>query len=107
MRFSFTFLENAGYNPYEYDGKIGVFGGVARNAYFSNNIASHSDLRQSAGDYLDTLGSEKTFAISRIAYQLNLKGPAVNVQTACSSSGTAIHLACLKFLQATHKFLCP
>ena len=49
---------------------------------------------KSAGDYSDTLGSEKTFAISRVAYKLNLRGPAVNIQTACSTSGTAIHLAC-------------
>ena len=98
LEVTYAALENAGYNPYQYEGNIGIFGGVARNSYFSNNIATHPDLLKSAGDYLDTLGSEKTFAISRIAYQLNLKGPAVNVQTACSSSGTAIHLACQSIL---------
>ena len=98
LEVAYAALENAGYNPYEYEGNIGIFGGVARNSYFSNNIATHPDLLKSAGEYLDTLGSEKTFAISRIAYQLNLKGPAVNVQTACSSSGTAIHLACQSIL---------
>ena len=98
LEVAYAALENAGYNPYEYEGNIGIFGGVARNSYFSNNIATHPDLLESAGDYLDTLGSEKTFAISRVAYQLNLKGPAVNVQTACSSSGTAIHLACQSIL---------
>jgi len=98
LEVAYAALENAGYNPYEYEGNIGIFGGVARNSYFSNNIATHPDLLKSAGEYLDTLGSEKTFAISRIAYQLNFKGPAVNVQTACSSSGTAIHLACQSIL---------
>ncbi len=87
-------LENAGYTPNAYQGKIGVMGGVARNSYFSNNIATHADLLASAGEYQDTIGSEKSFSITRIAYKLNLKGPAINVQTACSSSGTAIHLAC-------------
>jgi len=98
LEVAYAALENAGYNPYQYEGNIGIFGGVARNAYFSNNIATHPDLLKSAGEYSATLGSEKTFAISRIAYQLNLKGPAVNVQTACSSSGTAIHLACQSIL---------
>jgi len=98
LEVAYAALENAGYNPYAYDGNIGIFGGVARNSYFSDNIATHPDLLQSAGNYLDILGSEKTFSISRIAYQLNLKGPAVNVQTACSSSGTAIHLACQSIL---------
>ena len=91
-------LENAGYNPYHYEGNIGIFGGVARNSYFTDNIATHPDLLKQAGEYSETLGSEKTFSISRIAYKLNLKGPAVNVQTACSTSGTAIHLACQSIL---------
>ncbi len=94
LEVAYASLENAGYNPYQFEGKIGIFGGVARNAYFTDNIATHPDLLKSAGDYSDTLGSEKTFAISRVAYKLNLRGPAVNIQTACSTSGTAIHLAC-------------
>ncbi len=98
LEVAYASLENAGYNPYQFEGKIGIFGGVARNAYFTDNIATHPDLLKSAGEYSDTLGSEKTFAISRIAYKLNLKGPAVNVQTACSTSGTAIHLACQSLL---------
>jgi amino acid adenylation domain-containing protein len=98
LEVAYSALQNAGYNPKNYEGKIGVFGGVSRNAYFSDNIASHSDLRNSAGDYLDMMGSEKTFSISRVAYKLNLKGPAVNVQTACSSSGVAVHLACQSIL---------
>ena len=91
---AYTALENAGYDPYTYDGKIGIFGGVARNAYFTNNIASHPENLASADDYLDMIGTEKSFSITRVAYKLNLKGPAVNVQTACSSTGVSVHLAC-------------
>lgn len=87
-------LENAGYNPSKFDGKIGIFGGVARNSYFTNNIATHKDKLESAAEYVDMLGSEKAFSITRVAYKLDLKGPAVNIQTACSSSGVAVHLAC-------------
>ncbi|RMG78878.1 MAG: hypothetical protein D6714_17270, partial [Bacteroidetes bacterium] len=91
-------LENAGYNPWAYDGKIGVFGGVARNSYFTNNVATRPDRLRSAGEYLDMLASEKSFSVTRVAYKLNMRGPAVNVQTACSSSGVAVHLACQSLL---------
>ncbi len=99
LEVALTALENAGYNPKKYVGRIGVFGGVARNSYFSNNIASHKQLLSNAAEYLDMLGSEKAFSVTRVAYKLNLKGPAVNVQTACSSSGVAVHLACQSILE--------
>jgi amino acid adenylation domain-containing protein len=87
-------LENAGYDAERYPGLIGVFGGVARNAYFAANLATHPDLLQSAGDYHILVPNEKDFPSTRVAYKMNLRGPAVNVQTACSSSGVAAHLAC-------------
>ncbi|MEM1121732.1 MAG: beta-ketoacyl synthase N-terminal-like domain-containing protein, partial [Bacteroidota bacterium] len=98
LEVAYAALENAGYNPFDYEGKIGIFGGVAKNTYFTNNIATHPDLLADSEEYTSILGSEKTFSISRIAYKLNLKGPAVNVQTACSTSGTAVHLACQSIL---------
>ncbi|HFA51232.1 MAG TPA: amino acid adenylation domain-containing protein [Bacteroidetes bacterium] len=87
-------LESAGYDPFKFDGKIGVFGGVARNTYFTKNISKNEKLLQEAGGYQEMLAAESSFSISRVAYKLNLKGPAVNVQTACSTGGVAIHLAC-------------
>lgn len=98
LEVAYSALQNAGYNPKNYDGKIGVFGGVSRNAYFSNNIASNPERLKAAGDYMDMIGSEKSFSVSRVAYKLNLQGPAVNVQTACSSSGVAVHLGCQSIL---------
>ena len=87
-------LENAGYPPADINVPVGVFGGVARDGYLINNIATHERLRQAAGEYHTLLGNEKDYPATRVSYKLNLKGPAVNVQTACSSSGVAIHLAC-------------
>ncbi|MFK7935091.1 MAG: amino acid adenylation domain-containing protein, partial [Saprospiraceae bacterium] len=92
-------LENAGYDPYTYAGRIGIFGGVARNAYFTNNVATDPNRLASAGEYLDMLGYEKNFSVTRVAYKLNLRGPAVNVQTACSSTGVGVHLACQSIWQ--------
>ncbi|MFK7904756.1 MAG: beta-ketoacyl synthase N-terminal-like domain-containing protein, partial [Chitinophagales bacterium] len=95
---AYSALQNAGYNPENYEGKIGIFGGVAQNTYFTKNIATHPDLLQASGEYTSTIGSEKSFSITRVAYKLNLKGPAVNIQTACSTSGVGVHLACQSLL---------
>ena len=87
-------LESAGYDPRRYDGRIGLFGGVARNTYFLRNVLGHPELLEAAGGYQEMLASDSSFSVTRVAYKLNLKGPAVNVQTACSTGGVALHLAC-------------
>ncbi|MEL6821191.1 MAG: beta-ketoacyl synthase N-terminal-like domain-containing protein, partial [Calditrichota bacterium] len=86
-------LEHAGYDPERYDGEIGVFGGVARNSYLTANLMTHQDFRDAAGDYINTLGSEKDFPATRVAHKLNLRGPSMTIQTACSTTGVAIHMA--------------
>src|SRR5262245_24174905 len=48
---SWEALENAGYDPETYAGLIGIYGGVARNTYFSNNLAPHQDLIRATGSY--------------------------------------------------------
>ncbi len=83
-------LENSGYDPGSYDGRIGVFAGTAMNTYFINTGLN----RQFNVDYLPTLlGNDKDFLATRISYKLGLQGPALTVQTACSSSLVAIHYA--------------
>jgi acyl transferase domain-containing protein/acyl carrier protein len=83
-------LENAGYDPDRYQGHIGVFAGSALNTYFT--YAGLND--RLAGDYIPTLiGNDKDFLCTRISYKLNLKGPSITVQTACSTSMVAVHLA--------------
>jgi acyl transferase domain-containing protein len=83
-------LEHAGYDPHRYAGRIGVFTGSALNTYFMN-AALNSRLAQ---EYIPTLiGNDKDFLSTRISYKLNLKGPSISVQTACSTSLVAIHLA--------------
>src|SRR5262245_51042170 len=83
-------LEHAGYDPDRYPGRIGVFTGSALNTYYTN-VGLNGRL---AEEYIPTLiGNDKDFLSTRISYKLNLKGPSLTVQTACSTSMVAVHLA--------------
>jgi acyl transferase domain-containing protein len=83
-------LEHAGYDTQRYQGRVGVFTGAAMNTYFMNVGLG----RRFAEEYIPTLiGNDKDFLSTRISYKLNLKGPSITVQTACSSSMVAVHLA--------------
>lgn len=91
-------LESAAHDPERFDGRIGIFGGVARNTYFLEALRRDPELLDRVGEYEGLIGSEKDFPSTRAAYKLGLRGPAVNVQTACSTSGVALHLACQSLL---------
>ena len=91
-------IEKAGYNPEIYPGLIGVYAGIGINSYLLNNLIYHRELLESVGEYQVILDSDKDFLPTRVAYKLNLKGPAINIQTACSTSLVAVHLACQSLL---------
>jgi amino acid adenylation domain-containing protein len=95
---AWTALEHAGYDPETCEGLIGVYGGVARNNYLPEHILSRPELVQAAGTHQLLIGNEKDFPATRVSFKLNLRGPSLNVQSACSSSGVAIHLACQSLL---------
>jgi len=83
-------LEHAGYDPARQDARVGVFAGCALNTYFTS-AGLHGRI---ADDYIATLiANDKDFLATRISYKLNLKGPSLTVQTACSTSLVAVHLA--------------
>jgi amino acid adenylation domain-containing protein len=97
-------LENAGYQPDSDNYTIGVYGGTAPSTYLLNNICHNSDL--AAGRLIESaswlqafIGNSGDFLTTRIAYKLNLTGPAINVQTACSTSLVAVHMACQSLLR--------
>ncbi len=87
-------LENAGYDPETADGLIGVYAGTTMNTYLYNNIYSHRDLMEAGAGYHVMIASDKDFLSTKVSYKLNLKGPSMTVQTACSTSLVAAHLAC-------------
>jgi len=91
-------LEKGGYCPKSFPGAIGVYGGCGINSYFLENIYPNKELQKKFGDYLIHLGNEKDFLTTRVSYKLNLKGPSLNIQTACSTSLVAICTACNQLL---------
>lgn len=90
-------VENAGYDPETYPGAIGVFAGVTLNTYLLS-FYTNRGLIESIGDYPLLIGNDKDFVSTRVSYKLNLTGPSVNIQTACSTSLVAVHLACQSLL---------
>ncbi|MBE8998847.1 acyltransferase domain-containing protein [Nostoc sp. LEGE 12447] len=91
-------IEKAGYDPHTYNGLIGVYAGVGMNRYLVNNLYSHHQLLETVDPLQLTISNDKDFLPTRVAYKLNLTGTAVNVQTACSTSLVAVHLACQSLL---------
>lgn len=94
LEVSWEALENAGYPPEAFEGSIGLFGGVGMGAYFTFNLLTNPELVDSVGLFLlRHTGNDKDFLATRVSYLLDLKGPSVNVQTACSTSLVATHMA--------------
>ncbi|HEX7183846.1 MAG TPA: amino acid adenylation domain-containing protein, partial [Thermoanaerobaculia bacterium] len=91
-------LESAGYDSLQYPGAIGVHAGVTLSSYFLNNLLSNPDLLREAGPYQLAIGTDRDFLTTQVSYKLNLRGPSINVQTACSTSLVATHLACRALL---------
>ena len=95
-------LENAGYESESFDGLIGLYAGCGQNTYFANHISGRMEIVDRIGEFQTMLANEKDFLTTRAAYKLNLKGPAVSVNTACSTSLVAIIQAC----QALSSYQC-
>jgi amino acid adenylation domain-containing protein len=93
-------LESAGCNPYGYPGAIGVFAGASISTYFLEHVLRDRRTLEEftsnyqVGCYPMLLGSGADFLATRIAYKLDLKGPAVTVSAACSTSLLAVAQAC-------------
>jgi len=83
-------LEQAGYLPPAYAGRVGVFAGCGNNTYYLRNVLRNPEKLAQVGEFQAMTANEKDYIASRTAYQLNLKGPAVSVFSACSTSLLAI-----------------
>jgi acyl transferase domain-containing protein len=95
-------LECAGCDPEQYRGTIGVYAGASTNSYLLNNLIANRELIESVGVYQVLISNDKDYLATRIAYKLNLTGPSITIQSACSTSLVATALAC----QALAEYQC-
>jgi acyl transferase domain-containing protein/thioesterase domain-containing protein len=87
-------LEDAGQVPESFPGAIGVFAGAGMHDYYVHHLAPNRRLMQDVGHFLVRhTGNDKDFLTTRASYCLDLTGPSIGVQTACSTSLVAIHMA--------------
>jgi amino acid adenylation domain-containing protein len=98
MECAWEALENAGYDPNQYAGRIGVFAGAGVRCSYRHILMSNPLLAGLFGELQRFIAVEKDFLTTSVSYRLNLKGPSISVQTACSTSLVAVHLGCQSLL---------
>jgi acyl transferase domain-containing protein len=91
-------LENAGVDPARAGGSVGVFGGAGQPYYTDEHVRGNPELAAALGEFQLGVASSKDFFANRAAYKLDLRGPAISVQTGCSTSLVAVHVAAQSLL---------
>ncbi len=92
-------MEQAGYCGDALQAAVGVFAGAGPSAcsYLGSDTHLNARLLGPAGSR-EHIGNDKDYLTTRVSYRLNLRGPSVCVQSACSTSLVAVHLACQSLL---------
>ena len=104
LQTAFHAIEDAGYDPAEIEGTVGVYATSTTSGYLLHNIMSNYDPNVVMGQGITfdmvnlSMQNDKDYLATKVAYALNLRGPAMSVQTACSSALVAVHLACQSIL---------
>lgn len=91
-------LEHAGYDPAACPGRVGIYAGAALSTYLLCNLYRGQSLVAAEDGLQLMLGNDKDFMVSRASYKLGLRGPSCVIQTACSTSLVAVHVACQALL---------
>ncbi len=106
-------FEDAGYNPLTSPDAVGIYAGAMLNTYLLNHVlpagkhATEAEAKMggaalmmpdSLTGFLTMVGNDKDYLTTRVSYKLNLRGPSINVQTACSTSLVAVHMAAASVL---------
>ena len=104
LQTAFHAIEDAGYDPAEIDGSVGVYATSTTSGYLLHNIMSNRDPNVVMGQGITfdmvelSMQNDKDYLATKVAHAFNLRGPALSVQTACSSALVAVHLACQSIL---------
>jgi len=91
-------MEEAGYDPSQYPGRVAIFTSAGMNTYLAFNILTNPGLMEQVGGFQLSIYNDKDFVPTRIAYSMNTHGPAIDIGTACSSSLVGVHMACQHLL---------
>lgn len=97
MEYTWSALEDAGYNPETYPGLIGLYAGANMNDYLMHNLYPNRKRLAREGAVM-VPGIQGDYFTMATSFKLNLKGPSITVQTFCSTSAVAVHLACQSLL---------
>ena len=87
-------LEHSGNTGAARDVSVGVYGGASMNTYLFARLTRDPRLIDAAGPFQLMLGNDKDFLCTRVSYKLDLRGPSMSIQTACSTSLVAVQVAC-------------
>jgi amino acid adenylation domain-containing protein len=98
LEIAWAALEDAGCDPSTYRGLIGLFAGTSNSTYYPYFVRPRRDLMETVGVVSAIIANEKDFLTNRAAYKLGLRGPALNIQTACSTSLVTVCVACQSLL---------
>lgn len=105
LELAWTALESAGYAGSNYEGAIGVYTGYLNSNYLMHNLLKNRTAVENyvrtrySDDFATLLANTNSYLATRTAYKLNLKGPAINLLTACSTSLVTVIMAVQSLLQ--------
>ena len=89
-----TALQDANCDPEKFDGVIGVYGGCPYDDYLERNLLKDAKTMRLVGEMGARLANSRDYITSFVSYKLNLRGPSVSINTACSTGLVAVHMAC-------------
>lgn len=95
-------VESAGYSPDLCPGTVGVFAGTSLSSYMLYHLLPFLGHQHAEDVFQAMVGNDKDFLCTRVSYKFDWRGPSITVQTGCSTSLVALHLAC----QALHTLEC-
>jgi len=94
LEVAYESLEHSGHTGYDEEGTVGVFASSGASLYWMENLRSNPQLIEDMGEFLVRhTGNDMNFLATRLSYELDLRGPSINVQTACSSALVCVHMA--------------
>lgn len=100
LELAWAAVEHSGYTALPEEGPVGVFATAGAPLYMAENLHTNPDLMTSMGDFLVRhTGNDMNFLATRVSYEMDLRGPSLNIQTACSSTLVALHMACQSLRQ--------